>query len=506
MGKIVIAYRRPEDVDLAGRLYDRLSGYYGVAMVQLVQSNDTPTRISESVRDSDVLLAVIDELWAESLCEDRTSEALSLDPVRCAVESAVALEKIVVPILIHNAPQLSAEVLPQPIAELADAPAVEVKSGLPFNTDVKKLIDHLEQAHNIQAASRRFPLERILIPAGILLVILGGIFVMFLPLPSSYVDATLRQKSPYPMPGEFTQAAYRQELLRTVLMCTLPLSVGPVLIVAGSRWCCLTKDARANRQHFATGVGRRRAPKSGLSVLCLAVGLAAMGLGVIATIPALLLGVWAWLETHRAPGWVRGRSLAAFGMLVSLIGIWITLDLQLGWWSFDRWLGHVERAEVQLTQGEVDRAIESFQAASDNDLSFLYAWSTSMVLRCEVQARHAQLTQALEGLSDIISRLRPIVFAPNPPGVAVYPSETGVLRLAYGFREQILRALGEHDQADLDREELTRLTEEFRSSLAFLDGIDLGLPVAPRAGESETQPAAPLPPAPVISPQPDIEA
>ena len=68
MNKIFISYRRKESADFTGRLFDRLSGYFGPDRVfmdvdVLISGADYRAQIGKIIGDCSVLLAVIGPEW-----------------------------------------------------------------------------------------------------------------------------------------------------------------------------------------------------------------------------------------------------------------------------------------------------------------------------------------------------------------------------------------------------------------------------------------------------------
>ena len=199
MNKIFISYRRKESADFTGRLFDRLAGYFGPDSVfmdvdVLISGADYRTQIGKIIAQCDVLLAIIGQQWT-TITDESGKRRLDNPDDQLRIEVATALERgiAVVPVLIHGAGLPNADELPTDIAALAAAEPIEIQSGLPFNTDVQKLVDRLEQKHALRHPDRRFPLELVLIPLGILLVVFGCFELMNIPYCDSYVQTRLNR-------------------------------------------------------------------------------------------------------------------------------------------------------------------------------------------------------------------------------------------------------------------------------------------------------------------------
>jgi hypothetical protein len=485
MGKIFISYRRKEAADFTGRLFDRLCGYFGSNNVYmdvdvLVSGKDYRQQIGEIISECDVLLAIVGEQWV-AMQDEAGMRRLDNpeDQLRIEIESAQEHGKAVIPILIHGVKQPVASEIPESISMIATNPGIPIDSGLPFNTDMKKLIDRLEQHYGMQNPDRRFPLELILIPLGIMLVVLGLFALPFIPRATEFISA--RTNTGFTREGvDYSLAGYRKQLFDTLIFCTLPLALGPPLIVAGKRWCCMSKDSRARRAHFAAGGGRSRAPKSSTCVACLAVGLAAPAFGIVASIPALILGAIGIVQTGRRHGWVRGRSLAVVGMLVALLGFGTTYYFHIPFWTFDRWLLNMEVGEQWESDGDLDAAAESYQAARLSDPEFPPAWTVALLKRAEVLEQLDRNDEAIADLTEIIDYERISQSELNPNDAS-----SQFLMQAYQMRQSLYEKIGETDKAEEDRrmsESLFQFQGEFGNDIFDFDNVlPSNAPLAPSA-------------------------
>ncbi len=450
MSKIFISYRRKESADITGRLFDRLIGYFGPDSVfmdvdVLISGADYRTQIGSIIEKCDVLLAIIGQQWT-SITDDAGKRRLDNPDDQLRIEIATAIERkiAVVPILVHDATLPEASELPEDLGPLAKLQPLRVQSGLPFNTDVQKLIDKMEQEHGLRHPDRRFPLELVLIPLGIILIVVGVLGALVLPRYTQYVAARIGPGSLAPMGKDTSLAGYYAEIRSMLLYCTIPLGLGPLLIVLGNRWCCVTKDSRRERLHFSSGIGRRPTPKSGKAVLSLGLGLASLGWGAIAAVPALIVAVWSFLDVRQHRGWVRGRSLAVIGIILALLGGIGTTDLQLFYWQFGHWLRDFDKADQAQVAGNLDQALADFQLAKD-DMTSLPICSQLCELRiAEIYAQAGQYDTAIPHITSLIDRLA------KPEEVYLMP-EGDLLRQAYGARAQMYDAMGESDKANADR-------------------------------------------------------
>lgn len=488
MSNIFISYRRKESADFVGRLFDRLSGYFGPDSIAmdvdtLLSGMDYREEISKIISKCQVFLAVIGPQWT-SLTDEAGQRRLDNPDDQLRIEVATALQRgtTVIPILIHGARLPSPEELPADIRALAKAEPIEIQSGLPFNTDVQKFIDRLEQKHGLRHPDRRFPLQLILIPLGILLTAVGTSMVLHLPFYQSYVGPRI-PNNPGAPGADISLAGYESDLLQTLLFCTIPLGLGPLLIVLGSRWCCVNKERRREQLHFSAGIGTRPTPKSGLSVLCLAFGLAALGLGLVAAVPAILFGVWALLDIRQRTGWVRGRSLVAVGLVAALAGGVGTTYLHVFYWRFHHWLSAVEQAELAVQEGDMETALSAYQKAAEAQPEYPLCTGVCTLARAEILLRSGEHAQVVDELTALIASIEP--WDPSPTDMHF----NALMEDAYRKRAMAYQELGKDELAAAD--------------LQRADEIQFGRWTRPEAEQPDLYEEAP-PPAPEIPPAPEM--
>ena len=489
MNNIFISYRRKESADFVGRLFDRLSGYFGPDSIAmdvdtLISGTDYREEINKIIGKCQVFLAVIGEQWT-SLTDEAGQRRLDNPDDQLRIEVATAIQRgtTVIPILIHGARMPRPEELPADIRSLAKAEPIEIQSGLPFNTDVQKFVDRLEQKHGLRHPDRRFPLQLILIPLGILLTVVGICMTLELPFYQSYVGPRIPNNPGVPG-ADISLAGYESELVRTLLFCTIPLGLGPLLIVLGSRWCCVNKERRREQLHFSAGIGIRPTPKSGLSVLCLAFGFAALGLGLVAAVPAILFGVWALIDIRQRTGWVRGRSLVAVGLLAALVGGVGTTYLHVFYWRFHNWLSAVEQAEMAILEGDAETALATYQQAVDTCPENTLCTGVCRLARADILLRSADHAKAIDELTALITSVEP--WDPKPTDMHF----NALMEDAFRKRALAYQELGETEKAEAD---LKRVEE-----------IQFGRWGSPDAGQPELYQEAP-PPAPEMPAAPDVD-
>ena len=149
-GGIFVSYRRQESSHLAGRLYDRLADQFGVAQVfidvdAIEPGVDFAAEIFRAVAACQVLLAVIGPAWL-TITDERGHRRLD-DPediVRLEIESALARDVRVIPILAEGAVMPGRTDLPESLAGLARRNALPIRHDS-FRHDAGRLVTAIER-------------------------------------------------------------------------------------------------------------------------------------------------------------------------------------------------------------------------------------------------------------------------------------------------------------------------------------------------------------------------
>jgi formylglycine-generating enzyme required for sulfatase activity len=150
MPKVFISYRRNDSADATGRLHDRLKArfreeaiFYDIQSIPL--GVDFRTYIRDEVSRCDVLLAIIGESWARAADDGHYRLDNPDDLVRIEIETALARDIPVIPVLIGSAAMPSEKDLPGTLKALAYRNAATVRSGADFDHHAERLIHGLEQ-------------------------------------------------------------------------------------------------------------------------------------------------------------------------------------------------------------------------------------------------------------------------------------------------------------------------------------------------------------------------
>ena len=506
--KIFISYRRKESQDITGRVHDGIAGYFGADAVfmdvdALVSGKEYRAQIGSLINRCGVLLAIIGEDWLECT-DDRGTRRLD-DPddlLRIEIQTAIENGLTVIPILVHGAALPASDRLPEALASLAGQRPVEIQSGLPFRTDIRKLIDRLETQHDIRHPDHRFPWEFIAIPLGIALILISITsfqkisdtqlyalqqMVPLVPLESSNFQSLGAQEGTI-----YNHDHYREELIQFFWWCIVPGGLGPMVIVFGKRICCGRKDRQRKRAFYLTGAMQVPSAKSRKAVICVALGLASICWGLATTVPAVVLGLAAFRDLNHYHGWMRGRTLAWIGILGALAGGAFATYRQHDLWTQDAWLTSMEQSHQWEQANQPDRAVDAGAAALHLEIGPI-GRCVALGKRSALLAGQGELEAAIESISESIE----LGLANQESNDNYAQNLQNLLRDAYGTRSKFHVELGQLEKAKADHDRMINLPGNFKQPDAEpwnrAPGDDLD-PVPP---EPE---APPMPPMPVADP------
>jgi WD40 repeat protein len=149
-GRIFISYRREDTAFPAGWLFDRLAGQFGenqifkdVDSIQL--GDDFVEVITTAVGSCDVLLALIGDRWL-AITDEQGRRRLDNpdDFVRLEIETALARDIRVIPVLVGGARMPQAHQLPASLARLGRRNALNLSPDR-FSSDIDPLLKVLER-------------------------------------------------------------------------------------------------------------------------------------------------------------------------------------------------------------------------------------------------------------------------------------------------------------------------------------------------------------------------
>jgi Tol biopolymer transport system component len=160
---IFISYRRSDNPDATGRIYDRLVAEFGKARVfkdidSIPLGMDFRGHLNAIVGGCAVVLAIIGPSWADT--RSSAGQRRLEDPddfVRIELEAALARGIPVVPVLVGNATMPGVSQLPATLAELAYRQSIQVRPDPDFHNDATRLVSALQVILDPKAPRRETP-------------------------------------------------------------------------------------------------------------------------------------------------------------------------------------------------------------------------------------------------------------------------------------------------------------------------------------------------------------
>jgi eukaryotic-like serine/threonine-protein kinase len=146
---IFISYRRTDNPDAVGRIYDRLASEFGKARVfkdvdSIPIGQDFRSHLNDIVGNCAVVLAIIGPKWMDIRSE--TGQRRLDDPddfVRIELEAALARNVPVVPVMVGHAAMPATGQLPASLATLAFRQSIDVRPDPDFHHDATRLVSAL---------------------------------------------------------------------------------------------------------------------------------------------------------------------------------------------------------------------------------------------------------------------------------------------------------------------------------------------------------------------------
>jgi branched-chain amino acid transport system ATP-binding protein len=163
-GKIFISYRRGDEAGFAGRLFDSLGQLLPSARLFIDVDNidaghDFVEVLRAEVNRCDVLLAIIGRNWIDAR-DDEGRRRLD-DPndfVRIEIESALSMDKLVIPILVNDAQMPRADLLPESLRPLVRRNALRLTHDR-FRADAEGIARKLRSAVEKVESEQRRPIS-----------------------------------------------------------------------------------------------------------------------------------------------------------------------------------------------------------------------------------------------------------------------------------------------------------------------------------------------------------
>jgi TIR domain len=147
--KIFISYRRNDSAVFTGRLFDRLTEYYGADSIfldidSIASAVDFREEIKLHINKCGVFLVIIGKQWTGPLHVGRRIDNTE-DHVRLEVEQALASQKPIIPIYCDDMAMLSATDLPESLRSLLNNNISVIDPGRDFNIHVKRLVGDINK-------------------------------------------------------------------------------------------------------------------------------------------------------------------------------------------------------------------------------------------------------------------------------------------------------------------------------------------------------------------------
>jgi Tol biopolymer transport system component len=143
---IFISYRRTDNPDAVGRIYDRLIAEFGKARVfkdvdSIPLGQDFRGHLNDIVGGCAAVLAIIGPRWTDIRTEAGQKRLDDPDDfVRIELEAALARSVPVVPVLVGHAPMPGTSQLPLTLSSLAFRQSIEVRPDPDFHNDATRLV------------------------------------------------------------------------------------------------------------------------------------------------------------------------------------------------------------------------------------------------------------------------------------------------------------------------------------------------------------------------------
>src|SRR5215831_19275398 len=161
MPRILVSYRRADTAYLATTIHEKLAQAFGLENVfmdvnAIPAGRDFRKHLEQAVASCDVVLAVIDERWLDAReAAGRRRLDLPTDWVRIELETALARDIPVIPLLVAGARTPVEAELPESLRELAYRQALLLRPGRDFQHDLDMLRREIERTCRAETEEER---------------------------------------------------------------------------------------------------------------------------------------------------------------------------------------------------------------------------------------------------------------------------------------------------------------------------------------------------------------
>jgi len=195
MSRIFISYRRQDSPTMTGRIYDKLETVFGSNKVfrdidDIAAGQDFRVKLANEIDNCDILLVIIGPKW-ESITDANGKRRLDdeNDFVRLEVEAGLKRsDKIVIPVLVDNAPMPNPASLPESMRELCYRNAISIRQDPDFHRDTEKLIQEIR--NSTKGKTPFYKKKEIFLATGVVLAILVMVF---------FVNSLISKQEPQPL-------------------------------------------------------------------------------------------------------------------------------------------------------------------------------------------------------------------------------------------------------------------------------------------------------------------
>jgi hypothetical protein len=165
MALLFLSYRAATAAPHAGRLYDRLAARFGEAAIFYDRGGLRPgdlwrERLREELERAVAVLPVIDPAWSASLVKEPDGE----DMVRYELETAIHLQKTIVPLRVGGAAMPAPQEVPATLRSIVDRQflVIDETTTAAYDASVAALIGTLDNIEGLLAAVETEAVELLL--------------------------------------------------------------------------------------------------------------------------------------------------------------------------------------------------------------------------------------------------------------------------------------------------------------------------------------------------------
>lgn len=149
-GQIFLSYRRKDSADVTARIRERLVGEFGREAVffdvdSIPLGVNFRAHIVATLAQCKACLAIVGPEWV-NICDDKGNRRLDdfNDPIRVEIETALRIDRRVIPVLVGNANVPERDQVPDSLHGFCSQNAFKVRPDPDFDQDMSKLIELLQ--------------------------------------------------------------------------------------------------------------------------------------------------------------------------------------------------------------------------------------------------------------------------------------------------------------------------------------------------------------------------